>query len=288
MTLTIAGVRRFRPVSVSCGVIVALLNLWLAPAYAQTAGASARGAQPAQARVENMQVVISGALVNITYDLIASAPSTFAVELEASEDGGRTYTMKPKTVTGSVGAGVAPGVGKKMVWEAAKDTDNLQLAQLKFRVQAKAEASPSIQPPVVPTGVPTQPPARPAVPGTGATAPRSQANGPGGRNSLLWPGLGMIGGGILLGALAAAGPLKSEDNDPSLEDCLSFSARAGFPASNCDSLRHTITNTPVVGAGLGIAVAGAVLLVLGKRRASQLPSIAPLRKGFVIYHAIQF
>jgi hypothetical protein len=71
--------------------------------------------------------------VVVTYDLLASPADPFvarteifyAVELVVSADGGATFPMRPVSVTGDVGEGVAPGAGKRIVWDALADVSRL-------------------------------------------------------------------------------------------------------------------------------------------------------------------
>ena len=56
-------------------------------------------------------------LVDITYDLDAPGFGAVAVTLEASSDGGATWTVPVTSVTGAVGAGVTPGTGKTILLE---------------------------------------------------------------------------------------------------------------------------------------------------------------------------
>jgi hypothetical protein len=96
------------------------------------------GAQPSLA-VQNTQILVHGGVVDISYDLIVPVAQTFAVALEISQDGGRTYDVRPRTVSGDIGPGISSGVGKKIVWEAATDTDALEFNAYRFRVKATPE-----------------------------------------------------------------------------------------------------------------------------------------------------
>jgi hypothetical protein len=58
----------------------------------------------------------------------------FAVALEASTDGGRTFTVHPSAVTGDVGPGVSTGNAKTIVWDSTKDIEDLQIDRYVFRV----------------------------------------------------------------------------------------------------------------------------------------------------------
>jgi hypothetical protein len=59
-------------------------------------------------------------LVDIRYDVTADT-STVKVTLQISGDGGTTFAVPATNVTGDVGAGIAVGTGKTMVWNADAD-----------------------------------------------------------------------------------------------------------------------------------------------------------------------
>jgi hypothetical protein len=235
----------------------------------------------AETAAQNTQIVVNGGMVNIVYDLSGPSTQTFDVALEISEDGGRTYALKPRNVTGDVGSGVAAGTGKRIVWDAAKDTDNLQLDTLRFRISAQSKSG------APPSGVGgdrvtdrAQVATRPA-----GKAPASPTRK--GRNSLLWPGMGLIGGGVLISGMAQGGPLKKQD--PGVEQCASVPIANGFQAS-CYAYYADlkVPNTALVGAGLGIAGGGALLMILGHRHAGAMPSILPLPGGFFVTKTVIF
>jgi hypothetical protein len=52
----------------------------------------------AETAAQNTQIVVNGGMVNIVYDLSGPSTQTFDVALEISEDGGRTYALKPRNV----------------------------------------------------------------------------------------------------------------------------------------------------------------------------------------------
>jgi sulfatase modifying factor 1 len=76
-------------------------------------------------------------LVDITYDLVAPGLGTVSVSLEASSDGGTTWTVPVTSATGSVGASVTPGAGKAIVWNAGVDWPLRYSTQMRFRVVAE-------------------------------------------------------------------------------------------------------------------------------------------------------
>ncbi len=75
-------------------------------------------------------------LVDITYDLEVPDAATATVTLRISSDGGDTWTVPTTSATGDVGAGVEPGTGKAIVWNAGIDWPGRYSEQMRFRVVA--------------------------------------------------------------------------------------------------------------------------------------------------------
>jgi hypothetical protein len=100
-------------------------------------------AQPPAARAEHVQFTVAeGGVVRVAYDLAADDPQTpFAVRLQVSLDGGRTY-RDVTTASGDLGPAVIPGSGKLVVWEWAKDIERLDIDRLRFRILAFASGAP--------------------------------------------------------------------------------------------------------------------------------------------------
>jgi hypothetical protein len=73
-------------------------------------------------------------LVDISYDLAAPGFGSVAVTLEASSDGGATWTAPVASATGAVGESVTPGTGKAIVWNAGVDWLGNSSTQMRFRV----------------------------------------------------------------------------------------------------------------------------------------------------------
>ena len=85
-------------------------------------------------------------LIEVTYDLVSDDPrAVFSVTLDASDDGGQTWNVKPKNMTGDVGANVTPGTGKRIVWEAGKDVEVLKFDQFRFRLNPVAARLPPLR-----------------------------------------------------------------------------------------------------------------------------------------------
>jgi len=72
--------------------------------------------------------------VDITYDLSDSNDSF--VEIDISEDGGGTWNVTDTSVTGDVGADIAPGVGQSIAWNAGVDFSGQDQNDIRVRVRA--------------------------------------------------------------------------------------------------------------------------------------------------------
>jgi formylglycine-generating enzyme required for sulfatase activity len=81
-------------------------------------------------------------LVDITYDLEAIGWSGVAVSLQVSSDAGATWTVPVVTVSGAIGANVAPGIGKAITWDAGTDWPRNYSTQMRFRVTADDGVTP--------------------------------------------------------------------------------------------------------------------------------------------------
>ena len=60
-------------------------------------------------------------LVRITYDLAIPGGGTADVWVLISDNGGQTYSIVPKTLSGDVGLGITPGSGKQIFWDPMAD-----------------------------------------------------------------------------------------------------------------------------------------------------------------------
>jgi len=79
-------------------------------------------------------------LVDVTYDLTAPAGAVVTVTLEASSDDGATWDLDVSGAQGDVGAAVAPGAGRRIVWDfAARNPGRFGTA---FRVRVSAVVAP--------------------------------------------------------------------------------------------------------------------------------------------------
>ena len=134
----------------------------------------------------------SAGVVRVVYDLRGVMGTAFAVALEASDDGGQTYTVRPRALTGDVGPRVSPGAEKTIVWDSTKDVDDLQVDRYVFRVRVSPSGA---------AAAAASPPAR------GATAPpagRGAAGGAPGGGTTAGAKKGGPGKGALI-AIAGGG-----------------------------------------------------------------------------------
>jgi formylglycine-generating enzyme required for sulfatase activity len=77
-------------------------------------------------------------LVDIDFDIINStAPVT--VSLQISADGGTTWAVPATTLSGAVGASVAPGNNLRITWDADTDWDKQTSSRMRFRLELTTE-----------------------------------------------------------------------------------------------------------------------------------------------------
>jgi formylglycine-generating enzyme required for sulfatase activity len=107
-------------------------------ALAVVFGASLAHAQGDELLVTNVQAQQRpfSVLVDITYDLETIGDIAVTVSLTLSADGGANFTYPCLTMTGDVGAGVLPGTGKHIVWDAGIDYPDLNSTTCQLRVTA--------------------------------------------------------------------------------------------------------------------------------------------------------
>jgi formylglycine-generating enzyme required for sulfatase activity len=75
-------------------------------------------------------------LVDIIYDVADADSATLTVTIAISNDDGATWTVPCTHATGDLGAGVAPGTGKTIVWDAGADWDGQWSDQMAVEVTA--------------------------------------------------------------------------------------------------------------------------------------------------------
>jgi hypothetical protein len=225
-------------------IVPTLVVLVVALALARVAGAQTANA------AANISSVVRGGVVVVSYDLPSADPAaTFAVTLEVSGDGGQTYAVRPRTVTGDVGASVRAGNGKQITWEASRDVETLEFDRYRYRVRADpvrgqvSAATRSALAPTPPAAVQPAPAQSVAVPtkskgpmwggialmgfgGTMVALAMKQHSHDGfwdsGPKAQLWIGVGAIGGGVTLLALSSRTKVVANTSSLMLRHELSF------------------------------------------------------------------
>ena len=87
---------------------------------------------PVVSNVSASQTLSSDSVV-IIYNL--SDISLVDVEIDISDDGGITWSVASTSITGDVGLGITPGVGKTITWDAGVDFNNKDQNNIKVRVR---------------------------------------------------------------------------------------------------------------------------------------------------------
>ena len=97
-------------------------------------------AADAGTQVENVRFEQRGNQVVVFYDL-HGAEDAYTIRLKLSSDGGMHFDIIPKAISGDVGEHVAPGPGKRIVWDVSKDVKQLSGDRFVFSVTANWESS---------------------------------------------------------------------------------------------------------------------------------------------------
>ena len=75
-------------------------------------------------------------LVDITYDVADADGDNLTISVQVSSDSGATYTVPATRFSGDYGAGIRPGTGKKIVWNAGGDWNQRFSQTMRFKVTA--------------------------------------------------------------------------------------------------------------------------------------------------------
>ncbi len=123
-----------RTVCHALGVGAALAFLGSATAWANEA--------PVVSNVTSGQRTDGSKLVDIYYNLSDADGDACTVSVQASDDGGATWTVPITAVTGAVGGGVTPGSGRHIVWDCSVDLPGAFGSQYEVRVCANDGQAP--------------------------------------------------------------------------------------------------------------------------------------------------
>jgi len=112
-----------------------LLALWLGGLGA------ASGAEPEVRNVRAAQRE-GTALVDVYYDL-TGAEGPVTVEVAVSADGGASYAVAARALSGAVGEGVAAGPNRHIVWNAGTDLPDFVAPAMRVKVTARGGPAPA-------------------------------------------------------------------------------------------------------------------------------------------------
>ena len=80
--------------------------------------------------------------MEIVYDLEDTDGDLMTVSLQVSSDGGSSFDIEARTLTGDVGERIAGGKGKKIIWQVAVDIPDLYGTNFVFEVVANDNVGP--------------------------------------------------------------------------------------------------------------------------------------------------
>ena len=95
-----------------------------------------------QDNVQNLRVEHVGlGIVHVFYDLVADDPqATFDVTLQVSQDAGETFDLTATSVSGDAGQEIGVGGGKRIVWEAGRDVERMEVEKFVYSVVARLDS----------------------------------------------------------------------------------------------------------------------------------------------------
>jgi hypothetical protein len=98
-----------------------LLNLALAGAVFLASYPVRSFAQGDEPVAKNVGFRVNGDVVEIYYDLIASADQVYAVTITLKKRFEKTYEYKPVSLSGDIGAAVVPGENRRITWKLSSE-----------------------------------------------------------------------------------------------------------------------------------------------------------------------
>ena len=93
-------------------------------------------------QITNIKVTQEGDSVVVTYDITSDKPGqTFDIKVECSNDNGKTFSIKPKSLSGDL-KGITAGTGKRIVWDVLSERETLSGDHFVFQLVASLIISP--------------------------------------------------------------------------------------------------------------------------------------------------
>jgi formylglycine-generating enzyme required for sulfatase activity len=80
--------------------------------------------------------------VEILYDVTDADGDVLTIGMQVSGDAGQSYTIPATSLSGHIGAGVAPGLNRRIVWNAGADWNGQLVSSAKVRVTASDGSTP--------------------------------------------------------------------------------------------------------------------------------------------------
>jgi hypothetical protein len=248
-------------------IAIALFLAAVTPAPSAQAAAQAEQPGIILAPIVRTERVGAG-VIRVVYDLRGAAGAVFTVSLEVSNDGGQSFTIRPRATTGDVGPGIAIGTGKTITWDTTKDVEDLQIDRYVFRVVVSPTGAPSAaSPAAAPAATPVSAGGGPqgAKPSTGTTAGAKKGGGLSKGAILAITGGGAAAGvGVALAggksAATGGGPTSSPPTTPSVDVTGAWIRTFTFSdprvSGSVATLAFVLTQT-------GTAISGSVTITLG-------------------------
>ena len=129
--------RRLRSLAI---VLLAAFAIELLPFNAAKAASGSPG------RIENVRAERDGGQVIVYYDLMGGKDEAYSVTVTLKREDIPLFKYTPKNISGDVGDDVIPGVGKKIVWEVAKEIPSSQTDDVFYFVVEATVAGGGISP----------------------------------------------------------------------------------------------------------------------------------------------
>lgn len=83
----------------------------------------------------NLNIIQLHDSVKITYDILGGRDyDVYKINVDVSNDAGRTFALEPKNAEGDIGYGVSKGMGKFIIWEPLKENVELKGDEFIFKL----------------------------------------------------------------------------------------------------------------------------------------------------------
>jgi len=113
-------------------------------------GMASANSAPVVSNVTVSQRTDGSKKVDIRYNLADSDGDRCTVSVQVSSDGGSTWTVPAISFSGAIGAGVAPGTGKSIVWDCGADLPGAYGMNYKVKITADDGYEPPVGPDMKP------------------------------------------------------------------------------------------------------------------------------------------